>query len=345
LEAPNFPVVDSITIESRGLPINRDARVHSLHGGADLDAYELPQLIVKKSILKASFKLRELRAMRPSAVLFVPLAVFPSICLTGATIGCACLSFRSNLSAYYLALTSRLAFDRAEALSDHLLDVPVPQPNVSLLENNINLDEIDSLIEQAFRLKEPEQALISDLLKFGYREGAKRSGERPSRAATIRSDDEDRDDLLRYADFFLRTLRATFGKERAVRATVFEESEGQSRLPVRIVAIHLDWPQRRRLRTKVIMEPDQLRAELARFYADQLTVRTREGTPIASGLGFRRVARIFISHEADDGTKIPSVLFVKPDQRRYWTRSQGLRDADELATTLVANRQKRIVAK
>ena len=150
--------------------------------------------------------------------------------------------------------------------------------------------------------------------------------------------------MLRYADFFLKTLRATFGKERAVRATVFEESKGQSRLPVRMVAIHLDWPQRRRLRTKEFMGSNQLRSELARLYADQLTARTREGEPIASGLGFRRVARIFITHEPDDGSKIPTVLFVKPDQRRYWTRSQGLRDADELAAAIVGSR-KRFVAK
>jgi hypothetical protein len=211
--------------------------------------------------------------------------------------------------------------------------------------DDIHVDEIDSLVERAFRLKEPERALISDLLEFGYREGATKPGERPSRAETIRSDDEGKDDLLRYAEFFLKTLRATFGKERVVRATVFEESEAQSRLPVRMVAIHLDWPQRRRLRTKQVMESDQLRSELARFYANQLTVQTREGVPITSGLGFRRVARVFISHKADDGTKIPTVLFVKPDQRRYWTRSQGLRDADELAATIIANQKKRLVAK
>ena len=37
-----------------------------------------------------------------------------------------------------------------------------------------------------------------------------------------------------------------------------------------------------------------------------------------------------------DGTKVPTVLLLKPDQRRYWTRSQALRDADELAVTIQA---------
>ncbi len=84
---------------------------------------------------------------------------------------------------------------------------------------------------------------------------------------------------------------------------------------------------------------------MARFYEQQRTVRNRAGESIAAGLGYRRVARIFIAHQADDGARIPTVLFIKPDERRYWTRSQGLRDADELAAAIVAGRQKRVLSK
>jgi len=182
-------------------------------------------------------------------------------------------------------------------------------------------------------------------LEFGYREGASKSSEKPSRNATVRSNKDSEDDLLQYADFFIKTLRATFGKERAVRATVFEEAEGEPRLPVRMVAIHLDWPNRRRLCKKEQMQASELRCELAKFYEQQLTVRSRDGRPISSGLGFRRVARIFVTQEADHGTRIPTVLFVKPDQRRYWSRSQGLRDADELAAAIVMKQQNRAVTR
>ena len=112
-----------------------------------------------------------------------------------------------------------------------------------------------------------------------------------------------------------------------------------------MVAIHLDWPGRRRLRTKEHMQSGELRCELGKFYEQQLTVRSRDGHPISSGLGFRRVARIFVTQEADDGTRIPTVLFVKPDQRRYWSRSQGLRDADELAAAIVMRQQNRATTK
>ncbi len=343
LEEPNFPDPNSLTLNADNLRVNRDPKVDR-RASSDFSAFELPQLLIKRSILKSvgRFQAQLVEADRTKRGVICTGSYVSVHQFDGGEdwLRTACLAFRSSLSAYFLVLTSRLAYDRAEARGDHILDVPLPQPVDSLVEDDIQLDEVDSLLEKAFRLKEPERALISDLLEFGYREGAKRSGERPSRAATIRSDDCEQDDLLRYADFFLKTLRATFGKERAVRATIFEESKGQTRLPVRMVAIHLDWPQRRRLRTKEFMEPNQLRSELARFYADQLTVRTRQGEPITSGLGFRRVARLFVTHKPDDGSRIPTVLFVKPDQRRYWTRSQGLRDADELAAAIVGSRKK-----
>ena len=142
------------------------------------------------------------------------------------------------------------------------------------------------------------------------------------------------------ARLIVRT-RSSGSSARAVRATVFEEADGQARLPVRMVAIHLDWPQRRRLLRKETMTSNQLRSELARFYEEQHIVRSRDGEPITSGLGFRRVARVFLTQEHEDGTKVPTVLLVKPDERRYWTRSQGLRDADELATAIVVNKRKR----
>jgi hypothetical protein len=226
-----------------------------------------------------------------------------------------------------------------------MLDVPIPHPSGLPRLDSIKPHNVDAVVEDAFQLKEPERALISDLLEFGYREGASKSAEKPSRQPTVRSQEDDRDDVFRYADFFIKALRATFGKERAVRATIFEEAAGEVRLPVRMVAIHLDWPERRRLLKKETMQTARLRMELVRSYKEQLAVHTRDGQPIASGLGFRRVARVFITHKSEEGRNVPTVLYLKPDQRRYWTRSQGLRDADELAAAIVTQHRQRMTPK
>lgn len=346
LESPNFPESDAVILDAQSLPINTNPRVDR-RASTDFSAFQLPQLLIKQSILKSvgRFQAQLVNGTGDGVICtqsYVSVHQFDgeSDWLTGA-----CLAFRSSVSAYYLALTSRLAFDRAEALAGHMLDVPLPNPSGLPSLESVELDQIDTIVEDAFQLKKPERALIADLLEFGYREGSSKSTEKPSRNGTIRSKKNGEDDLLQYADFFIKTLRATFGTERAVRATVFEEAAGEPQLPVRMVAIHLDWPNRRQLCKKEQMQAGELRRELAKFYEQQLTVRSRDGQPISSGLGFRRVARIFVIQEADDGTRIPTVLFVKPDQRRYWSRSQGLRDADELAATIVMKQQNRVATK
>jgi hypothetical protein len=145
----------------------------------------------------------------------------------------ACLAFRSRLSAYFLSLTSRLASDRAAALSGDILDVSIPQPSPGLMEDVIDLSKVDSLVEEAFNLNASDTALIEDMLTFVYREGGK---DREGRKPTVRLCEGEVGDLHRYADFFLRTLRATFGKNKAVRATLFEEDQPNKKLPLRMIA-------------------------------------------------------------------------------------------------------------
>ena len=180
------------------------------------------------------------------------------------------------------------------------------------------------------------------MLDYGYREGATDESERPARLPTTRARDGESGTLHTYADFFLRVLRATFGEERAVRATIFEEKAGTSLVPVRMVAIHLDWPRRRTAIAQETLAAGALRQRMFEFQQEQLGVRSRHGAPVPKGgIGFQRIARIFITHETPKGERIPTVLFLKPDQQRYWTRSQALRDADELAASIMAAGQRR----
>ena len=56
-----------------------------------------------------------------------------------------------------------------------------------------------------------------------------------------------------------------------------------------------------------------------------------KGTKAKSGnIYHQRVARIY-----DVRNKIPTIFIIKPDACRYWTRSMGLNDADEVAADLV----------
>jgi hypothetical protein len=55
---------------------------------------------------------------------------------------------------------------------------------------------------------------------------------------------------------------------------------------------------------------------------------------VGAGLGFQRVAFLFNTHKESHG-RVRSLYIIKPDQRRYWTRSLAMRDADQLSVAIL----------
>jgi hypothetical protein len=167
LESPEFPSGTGLWLDGDLLPQNNDPRVENT---SDFSSFELPQLVIKRSILKevGRFQAALVKSQREKRGILVSMS-YTSVHQFGDGdnwLRAACLTFRSRLCAYFLALTSRLSFDRGEAFSGDLLDVPIPKPNSKLIADDVDLTELDSLVEQSFGLKEPEQALIGDMLDF-----------------------------------------------------------------------------------------------------------------------------------------------------------------------------------
>lgn len=333
LETSDFPD-EGLFVSADHLKPNDDDRVE-IDSSTNYSAFELPQMLVKLSILEdvGRFQARLVRSKKGQSVLcnqsYLSVHQFRG---GGEWLMSACLTFRSKLSAYFLALTSRLASDRASARVGDLLDVPIPHPTPSLIKDVTNLSEVDSLVEEAFHLQAPESALIEDMLSFVYREGGE---EKEGRKPTLRARDDEPGDLHRYADFLVKALRSTFGRDKTVRATIFEEEQSHDKLPMRMVAIHLNWPSQRQVITKELLDSKGMRKKMKEAFTQLMGVRSRHGVPVSSGIGFQRIARVFVTHKAPSGEKVPTVLYLKPDQRRHWTRSQALRDADELAATIM----------
>lgn len=238
----------------------------------------------------------------------------------------ACLSYNSKVAVYHLLLRSaRLASYRPSPNIKELLEVPVPELTLAELNEVKSLDDVDHRIQTAFDFTPAEQILVEDVLDYTLPD-FKGDTQSPGRRRTRRrSDETDETELHSYCDWFLRVLRAGFGKKKAICATIFEEGR-QECLPVRLVAVHLDWEREREIAVESIgIEPLTIR--LRRVYG-----LLAEGGAVGSG--FRRVARVFDVWEVD-GRRIPTLVLVKPDQARYWSRSIALRDADEVSQKIV----------
>jgi hypothetical protein len=131
--------------------------------------------------------------------------------------------------------------------------------------------------------------------------------------------------LAAYCDFFTRVLRAGFGQDKKISATIFRE-EGKTSVPVRLVAIHLDSPGESLVRLENITSPSLIK-RLRKLDAKFLKSRKRRAE---GGIFYQRVARVYDTMLVE-GREVPTVFIVKPDQKRYWTRSMAMRDADEVA--------------
>ncbi len=218
------------------------------------------------------------------------------------------------------------------------LSLPCPNPEKSLLENITDIPSLDNATPDLYNLTVPESALIDDMLSCNL-SVFKDTTESRAYQKTIRNN-SDQNSLNQYCDWFIRVLKATFGKDKAISATIFEEKAlhpekniEPTYLSMRLIAIHLESPSSSELETEYF-DNDDLASELSKLQ------NLAENKTQDNAIIFRRVIRIFDVVEKN-GHKIPTIFIAKPDEVRYWTRSMAMRDADEIALDIMMWQQTR----
>ncbi len=326
-EEQDFPEDPLISLDHKNVPKNINPNIHS-RDSTDFSAFKPPQLLIKRSPRRSTSRFRAVRVLPNNKGVLCSQSYITVSAVNGENnlLDAACFALNSRLATYFLLLTSaQFSNSRPTTGKEDLLRVPCPLPeNVSLKELN-TYDDIDRKVQSAYGLKESEQVLIDDLFEITlpyFKEG-EHSLARQSTQRTRKSTDTE---LTSYLQWFLRVLNATFGTDSPVCATLFEES-GDQQLPIRLVAIHLNWPERPPISVEPLDE-GALATKLTELYT-HLSGETSNGPTC-----YRRVARVFDTiHQ--DGKSIPTIFIAKPDERRYWTRSVAMRDADEIASEIM----------
>ncbi|MBD2392249.1 N-6 DNA methylase [Aphanizomenon flos-aquae NRERC-008] len=336
LETKNFPKNTSICISKNDFSINQDPYAERGRS-TKIDAFNLPQLIIKQSWLVENKRFRaELTELDGTNEGIICSSSYVSVHIAeenSLILEAACLSYNSKLAVYYLLLSSgRFASYIPEVNIDDLLRVPIPELSVGDLQNIKTFDDIDERIRQAFEFKDSEWVLINDLFNYTLPD-FKGDGASPGRKRTHRIDNNQSQnntepELTAYCEYFLRVLKAGFGQDKQVCATIFQE-QTKTLLPVRLVAIHLNKPDSEGIHIKPMDSPDLMERleNLNKLYLERGSIED-------GGIFYQRVARIYDSVELN-GVKIPTIYLIKPDKIRYWTRSMALRDADEVAADIM----------
>jgi hypothetical protein len=125
-----------------------------------------------------------------------------------------------------------------------------------------------------------------------------------------------------YCEFVIRVLKAGFGRDKAVTATIFQQAD-DAPLPYRLVAFELGRHASENVSVSRIQALALLR-ELERL--DQSPLGKQNSR---RGIYNARLARIY-----DGSSGVPTIFVLKPHASKYWTRSAGLNDGDEIALDL-----------
>ncbi|MFH0980882.1 MAG: N-6 DNA methylase, partial [Planctomycetota bacterium] len=324
-----FPAGTFVELRAATLPINTDPCTDG-KASTDFSAFDLRQLIIKQSwkTERARFQaaLTESSAETGGVICDQKYVSVSMPQQFHAHLESAWLSYNSILAVYYLFLTSyRLAMYRPEPLVSELLNVPLPEPAPDLLAELTTVEDVDERIRRVFSFKPAEWTLIKDLVQYTFAD-FKGDAFSPGRLPTKRGAEAD---LKAYARSFAGVMKAGFGPDKQVCATVFQETSAPH-LPVRLVAIHLGWPDGERFRVESFSHSG-LRSRLEELNEKFLvTPAGHEG-----GIFYQRVARVYDTVRHQDAN-VPTVYLIKPDRLRYWTRSAAMRDADEVAADLMS---------
>ena len=303
-------------------------------GSTDFEAFKSPQMLIKQSFSSDALRFRAalIKSDDPEwgvvcKKTYLSVRDFDS---NATNIQGACVVYNSRFATYFLALTSsRIGHYITETLSKELVTVPLPAqaPKISSLNS---FEAIDDAARKMFGFTAADWTLIEDFLEYTLPDVLRKTPG-PARFPTQRLDKNGttEPELTYYAKIFSRVVKGTFGNAKTVAATIFTDPDGR-KLPVRMLTIHLAGPERTGISYEA-MEADGLLDKLAEFHAGQLKQRSRNAT--GNGLGFQRVAYLF--HPSREGGKSTmNLTIVKPDERRYWTRSTAMHDADQLASAI-----------
>jgi len=241
------------------------------------------------------------------------------------------LSYNSMLSVYFFFITSgRLASYRPSLRNEDIKTLPVfLSPDLSLDQlANISEAEIDEKTFRLYQLNSAERVLVSDFVNITLPD-FKNFRNALARKPVTTSCQHKKDPLQSYCEWFLSVLKAGFGEDKSICATIFTSKSGTN-LPYSIVAIHLDLSEHK-LISYEYLHKEALLLKLADL---ELEFQKQNNGAIY----YRRVCRVYRNIQVmDHGVKrhIPTVFLIKPNQLRYWTQSVALRDADEVASDLL----------
>lgn len=320
-----FPANAFLEVSATDFPVNRDPMVHE-RDSKNLAAFDPPQLIFKQGWRSGTNRFGAV-LVRPDQYGKGALCSGSYVSLRAVTgdkdlLAAMWLLLNSSFACYWFPLTGgKFANFIPEATETELRQLPAlrfPADQLPAIAAE-GYAAIDRTVLDLLDLNEAERILVEDLHQVVLPDAQRQGGNPPGQQPVTP------EELDAYALTFRKVIKATFGEDRPVCATVYHPP-GRERLPIQLVAIHLNWKGRPPVRREAIETPELLEKLLECY--------TRILKQPSAGIGFQRVVEVITSLPCADGP-VPTIYLAKPAQRRYWLRSLAMRDADRFGALLL----------
>ena len=298
--------------------VARDVRVHSRDSTKGA-AFSWPQLILKHSWNRRSGRFHAWLSESADRTSVLCNQSYVSVHADTAVLQAAAVAYNSKVAVYFHFLTSgRFAAYRPKLAKDELLALPIPFPRLGLLHGLQSYVQLDDRVFELFGLKEAERVLVEDTIEYTLDDHLRGSESRGHERTSQGEAAGDERHLRSYCAYLLRVLTAGVGRDNSASATIFRCASEP--MPYRLVAVALGGNAGNAVDVRDVTSNDLL-DELRRLGRAE-----REGTGGSSN------ERVFRVYEVNAG--VPTIFLLKPDQKRFWTRSMGLQDGDEVALDL-----------
>lgn len=309
-----FPEDSILYLRSDDLPVMQDVMVDA-RASTNRQAFSWPQLLIKLSWIKSTGRFHSRLNLSERREGIMCNQSYLSVHGDLSILQSVCLAQNSKIAVYFHFLTSgRFAAYRPKLSKDDIRGLPIPPVKPEMFDQITSYSSLDENAFDLFSLNDAERVLIEDAIDYRLNDflgGDKTQGKQSTAA-------KDEAHLRAYCEYFIRVLKAGFGQERGISATILRPPSND--VPYRLVAFVLSDRSDNSIKIESI-KSGALIEELERL--NQLT-RSTDGS-----LYNQRVARIY-----DASSGLPTVFMLKPDQKRFWTRSAGLQDGDEVALDL-----------
>ena len=330
LKESKFPFGTFLVLNNEILEPNKDILVDS-QASSDFSSFVFPQMFIKQTWKTKSLRFNSVFVESQSKKGTLCSSSFLNVHSKDINfLKSAAITYKSRLATYFLLLTDgRFAFYRPEPSVESFWKVPIPnivEKYFAQLESlgKINkitaLNKLDNIVLKSLELIESEKILIEDLFDYTLRDFKGKDNSAGRQITTRKSENE----LKNYCETFFKVINSGFGKDKNLRATIFQEQS--NKLPVRMIAIHLNYPEREEL-IKVDIQTNEKLWELLQNLNETFMKNESEN----GNIFYQRVVRVYSNENG-----VPTIYLIKPDRKRYWLRSQALNDADEVSADIVS---------